>query len=267
MDFNREKLPNCNNITLAANVELLMDLIVINPDNYSNVSVESVLKLYRSKFPKKLIIGHVNINSIRNKFEILNAMLSEVLDVLMIIENKLDDSFPEQQFLMEGFIIPFRLDGNRHDGGLLLYVCNNINAVFLKSYVFPDNIEAFFIEILLKSCKWLICCSCNPDRINVATHLDEIGKALDTYSRKYENTLLIGNLNVEPNEANMKTFCNKYKLKSLNKEPTCLKNVNKPSCIDLFLTNNSKCFEGCLALETGLSDFHKTDCHYNENKT
>ena len=169
------------------------------------------------------MIGHININSIRNKFEILRSMLSEVLDVLMITETKLDDSFPEQQFHIEGFNIPFRLDRNRHGGGLLLYVRNNINAVFLKSYVFPDNIEAFFIEILLKSCKWLICCSYNPNRINVATHLDEIGKALDTYSRKYENTLLIGDFNVEPNEANMKAFCNQYKLKSLNKKPTCFK--------------------------------------------
>ena len=184
-------------------------------------------------------------------------MLSEVLDVLMITEAKLDDSFPEEQFHIEGFNIPFRLDRNGHGGGLLLYVGNNINAVFLKSYVFPDNIETFFIEIILKSCKGLICCSYNPDRINVATHQDEIGKALDTYSSKYENTLLIGDFNVEPNEANMKTFCNQYKLKSLNKEPTCFKNVNKPSCIDSFLTNNSKCFEDCLTLETGLSDFHK----------
>ena len=185
MDSNREKLPNCNNITLAANVEPLMDLSVINPDNYSNLSVESVLKFYRSKFPKKLIIGHININSIRNKFEILKSMLSEVLDVLMITETKLDDSFPEQQFHIEGFNIPFRLDRNRHGGGLLLYVRNNINAVFLKSYVFPDNIEAFFIKILLKSLKWLTCCSYNSNRINVATQLREIGKALDTCSRKY----------------------------------------------------------------------------------
>ena len=77
-------------------------------------------------------------------------MLSEVLYVLMIIEIILDDSFPEQQFYIEGFNIPFRLDHNRHGGRLLLHVRNNINAVFLKSYVFPDNIEAFFIEILRK---------------------------------------------------------------------------------------------------------------------
>ena len=89
----------------------------------------------------------------------------------MITETKLDDSFPEQQFHIEGFNIPFRLDRNRHGGGLLLYVRNNINVVFLRSYVFPDNIEAFLIEILMKSCKWLICRSYNPNRINVATHV------------------------------------------------------------------------------------------------
>ena len=41
-------------------------------------------------------------------------MLPEVLDVLMITETKLDDSFLEQQFPIEGFNIPFRLDGNRY---------------------------------------------------------------------------------------------------------------------------------------------------------
>ena len=103
-------------------------------------------------------------------------------------------------------------------GGLFLYVRNNINAIFLKSYVFPDNIGAFFIEILLKSCKWLIYGSYNPNRVNVATNLGKIGKALNisTYSRKYQNTLLIGDFNVECNEANTKAFCNQYKLKSLN---------------------------------------------------
>ena len=56
------------------------------------------------------------------------------------------------------------------------------------------------------------------------------------YTRKYENTLLIDDFNAEPNEANMNAFFNQYKLKSLNKEPACFKNVNKPSYIDLSLT-------------------------------
>ena len=96
-----------------------MDLIIINPDNYSNVSVRSVLKFYRSKYPNKLIIGHININYIRNKFNILRSILSEMLDVLVIIETRPDDSFPEQQLYIN-FIsnfMSFRLDRKRHDGG------------------------------------------------------------------------------------------------------------------------------------------------------
>ena len=120
MDSNREKLPSGNNITLTPNVEPLIDSSVINPNNYSNVSVGSVLKFYESKYPKKLIIGHININSIRSKFEILKSMLSEVLYVLMVTETKLDNPFPEQQFHIDGFNIPFRLDRIRHGEGLLL---------------------------------------------------------------------------------------------------------------------------------------------------
>ena len=67
----------------------------------------------------------------------------------------------------------------------------------------------------------------------------------------------MGDFNVEPDETNVKPFCNYYNPKYLNKKPTCFKNGDKPSCIHFFLTNNSHCFEDCLALETGQSDFHK----------
>ena len=41
------------------------------------------------------------------------------------------------------------------------------------------------------------------------------------------------------------------------KDPTCYKNFNNPSCIDLFLTNSVKRFEGNCIVETDLSHFHK----------
>ena len=47
-------------------------------------------------------------------------MLTEVLDMLMISETKLHDSFPGPQFYIEGFRTPFRLDCNKHDGSILL---------------------------------------------------------------------------------------------------------------------------------------------------
>ena len=55
----------------------------------------------------------------------------------------------------------------------------------------------------------------------------------------------------------MKNFCNSYSLKSLIKQPTCYKNPENPSCIDLILTNKPRSFQSTCVIETGLSDFHR----------
>ena len=67
----------------------------------------------------------------------------------------------------------------------------------------------------------------------------------------------MGDYNVHVKETNMKVSSNKHRFKALNEGPTCFKNFNNPSWIDLFLTNSSKSFEKCFTLETGISDFHK----------
>ena len=72
---------------------------------------------------------------------------------------------------------------------------------------------------------------------HVSRHLDHIAKGIDTYSKKYVKVLLMGDFNIKLKEANMKTFCNQYKLKALNEEPTYFKNYTNPSCIDLYPTN------------------------------
>ena len=43
----------------------------------------------------------------------------------------------------------------------------------------------------------------------------------------------------------------------LIKEPTCYKNPGNPSCVDLILTNNPKCFQSSSVVENGSSDFHR----------
>ena len=58
-------------------------------------------------------------------------------------------------------------------------------------------------------------------------------------------------------ETNMKNFCDIYDLENLIKEPTCFKNPNNPSSIDLMLTNKRNSFSNSIAVETGLSDCHK----------
>ena len=55
----------------------------------------------------------------------------------------------------------------------------------------------------------------------------------------------------------MKNFIYERNLKNLVKEPTCFKNVENPTTIDLFLTNFSRSFFSTKTITTGISDFHK----------
>ena len=70
-------------------------------------------------------------------------------------------------------------------------------------------------------------------------------------------TILLGDFNVCVDDETMRNFCNSYSLNSLIKQPTCLKNPESPSCIDLILINNPRSFQSTCVRETGLSDFHR----------
>ena len=44
----------------------------------------------------------------------------------MVIEKKLDDSFPTSEVVIEGYFIPFRQDRISSGGGILLFIKNNV---------------------------------------------------------------------------------------------------------------------------------------------
>ena len=56
------------------------------------------LKTIRSDNANKLVFAHLNINSIRNKFEFLATQVKGKIDVLMNSETKIDESFPKGDF-------------------------------------------------------------------------------------------------------------------------------------------------------------------------
>ena len=175
----------------------------------------------------------------------------------MISETKIDDTFPDSQFLIEGFSEPYRLDRTGNGGGILLYIREDIPSKSIENVTIDKSFEGFFVELNLRSKKWLLGCSYNPHRDKIAPHLKNISTALDKLSSKYENIILLGDFNVEIEEKNISDFTNIYNLRSLIKEKTCFKNPENPSCIDLILTNSPRSFQNSSVFETGLSDFHK----------
>ena len=139
----------------------------------------------------------------------------------------------------------------------MLYIREDIPSKSLTEIKYDNEIEKIFIEINLRSKKWLISVSYNPKLSHVINHLQEIGKGLQHYSSKYENFIVLGDFNAEMSNPHRTEFCALYNLTNLIKELTCYKNVDKPTSIDHILTNHARCFQHSGIYETGLSDFHK----------
>ena len=92
--------------------------------------------------------AQLNINSIRYKFDALVSSIRGNVDILMISETKIDDSYPTRRFLIDGYTAPYRLDRNSVGGGILVYVREDIPFKLIS--VNFQNCEGFFLEINLK---------------------------------------------------------------------------------------------------------------------
>ena len=44
--------------------------------------------------PHKIIVGQLDINFLSNKFQALQFTINRNLDIILLLERKLDDSFP-----------------------------------------------------------------------------------------------------------------------------------------------------------------------------
>ena len=131
-----------------------------------------------------LSYDQININSIKNKFELLFSFkVSNNIHVLIISETKIDDTFAVSQFCVAEYSVPFRLDRTENGGGIMLYVKEHIPCRMLSKFTFEKEIEAFAIEINLRKVKWLLVCSYNPNFCNLPVHLN----ARQSYKVLFQN--------------------------------------------------------------------------------
>ena len=63
----------------------------------------------------------------------LKLTIADKTDILLISETRLDSSFLVNQFLIDGFTPPYRLDRNANDEAIMLYVREDIPSKFLSN--------------------------------------------------------------------------------------------------------------------------------------
>ena len=187
--------------------------------------------LYQIKLKNANRLISLHINSLRNKFEMLEEIIKDKISIFLIFETKLDRSFQAREYIIKIYSTTSRLDRNQSGIDLLLYLCEDMPCQILNEYTSEKPIENIFVEINLKSRKWLLLCSLNPNTNLTAYHLHFIGKEIDSYSSKNYNFIVLSDLSTEISKIYLEQLCASYDLKSLIKEPACFKSAGNLSYI------------------------------------
>ena len=84
------------------------------------------------------------------------------------------------------------MDRNRHGGGILIYVREDIPSKQLKRHNFPSDIEGIFVELNLKKVKWLLLVTYHPPNDSDSYYFEKISHSLDLYLHTYDKFVLTG---------------------------------------------------------------------------
>lgn len=90
--------------------------------------VQDPLQTARQKNGNDLLLCHININSIHNKFEELkNIITKSRVQIMAVSETKIDGSYQDSQFLIPGYYL-HRNDRKKGGGGVLMFVSSKIKS-------------------------------------------------------------------------------------------------------------------------------------------
>ena len=123
--------------------------------------------------PKNIVIGHLNVNSLRNKFEAVEELVQNKVDICFLTGTKIDETFRNQQFMTNGYKL-FRRDRNCHGGGVLCYINKNIPSKTVNVDGIVKECEIVLIEFSMKTRKWLFIGLYKPSSQNENNFLENL---------------------------------------------------------------------------------------------
>ena len=119
---NKKLLPNVNSSNTDRPVNSTVDSIKsLSRNNSAEVRAENdvfpSVTAHRLQNAKNVTIGALNVNSLRNKIGAVQELITNNIDICLLSETKIDESFPNQQFNISNYKT-FRRDRNKHGEGL-----------------------------------------------------------------------------------------------------------------------------------------------------
>ena len=232
--------------------------------NLKNVIVDPLiltLEERRKKNPNNLILGHVNVNSLKLKFDYFAILLRKgLLDVLCITETKLDETYSNVVYSCDNYRC-HREDKSSTSGGMMILVRSDIPHTRVKDYEIVEtscHIENIVLHFRLKKSKFYLSCIYKNPKVPDEIFVSLLDKSYGQMCSSGAESVLLGDLNINmlnKNNVIQNYICDVYGLKNIIKSPTCNKSQNG-SLIDPVLVSNTSKFCSSFNVVCGESDWH-----------
>ena len=72
---------------------------------HTHLCIMNIIRSFRSKHPKSILLRHLNISFLQNKFVSVNELIRDHFDIILVSESKLDLSFPDRQFSIPSYCV------------------------------------------------------------------------------------------------------------------------------------------------------------------
>ncbi|CAB4039134.1 Neuroendocrine convertase 1, partial [Paramuricea clavata] len=230
-------LPNFSDSLFENNhCELTTPEIADSETNNKSILTDN-LKQLRDANHQKCLIASLNVNSLPNKFvEIKEWLRCGVFDILSIQETKIDKTFPNFRFYVEGFKY-FRRDRKKGGGGIIVYIKESIIAQQKK--IACKQLETILLQLRIGQRQFALISAYKPPSVDNSAFTTELSMVLDEAFLLSENIVCTGDLNsdlLQPLSNNKQgkfllDICDICDLDSLINKPTRV-SENRSSCLD-----------------------------------
>lgn len=189
--------------------------------------------------------------------------LSGRFDILLITETKIDASFSNGQFNVDGFRM-HRVDRDIHGGGLMIFIRNDICFHVMTRFNMDLSIfrtESMILKVKINRSWFVLAGIYKPPNIPKSQWKLELSSIFDATTTLSNDVIFLGDFNcdmMEPNKPPMDGWdlCDLldiYNLKNLITSPTRITKTSK-TLLDLILTNNKKRILSSGVVDVQISD-------------
>lgn len=253
-DYDDNVLQNGNLSILDTSVEVTSNDSEDNDHIKQNV-YENVTNV-RENYPNNVIIGHLNINSLKSKHQEVKQLLKECrFEMMVLSETKLDPSCQYSLYEIENYCM-YRQDKRSNSGGLLAYVTKDIPSTVGPINLCTDGLECISIELNNKDVTIMVLCMYKNPTMKPNDFKHNFEDIYESITDKYEHVIVIGDLNFNMLHSNtLSLLCPTFNLTNIVTTPTCYKS-NEPTLIDVMLVSKRRKYIKGFSIDVGISDFH-----------